>query len=109
MSQLFVLTMLPFWLQATTIPPLGEADTAGLAQGSLPLLIRNSSPRGLPSASNVRLKISAVYRVGGGLVTTMSPAWLIGAVVERSPTQNSAKPPSGKAAAEGDRWLSIVD
>src|SRR5688572_9124883 len=108
MSQLFVFTMLPFWLQATTIPPLGEADIAGLAQGSLPLLTRNSSARGLPSASNVRLNISAVCR-SATLVTTMSPDWLIGAVVARSPTQTSAKPPSGKAAAEGDRWLSDVD
>src|SRR5580765_539351 len=108
MSQLFVLTMLPFWPQATTSPPLGEADTTGLAQGSFPLLTRISSPRGLPSASKVRLKMSAVYR-SAALVTTMSPVWLIGAVVARSPTQTRAKPPSGRAAAEGDRWLSDVD
>ena len=108
MSQLFVLTMLPFWLQATAIPPSVETDTTGLAEGSLSLLMRNSSPRALPSALNRRPNISAVYR-GTELVTAMSPAWLIGVVVVRSLTQTNAKPPSGKAAAAGDRWLSVVD
>src|SRR5947209_2554017 len=103
MSQLFVFAMLPFWLQATVIPPSGKTDTAGLAQRSLPLLTRNSSARGLPCALNIRPNISAVYLGGGGLVTTISPAWLIGAVVARSPTQTSANPPSGKEPAEGDR------
>ena len=107
MSQLFVLTMLPFWVQPTAIPPSVETDTTGLAEGSLSLLTRNSSPRELPSALNRRPNISAVYR-GTELVTTMSPAWLIGAVVGRSPTQTNAKPPSDKAAVEGDRWLRVV-
>src|SRR5207249_185149 len=100
MSQLFVFTMLPFWLQATAKPP-AEAEIAGLAQGSLSLFKRNSSPRGLPSGPNRRPYTSAVYR-GAESVTTI-PLWFIGAVVMRSLTQANAKPPSGKAVAEADR------
>src|ERR1051325_903072 len=102
MSQLLVLAVPLFWLQATTIPPPGETSAVGLAPRSLPVVIRNSSPRGLPFASNVRPNMSVVYRAGE-LVTTMSPDWFIGAVVTRAPTQAIAKPPSGKAATEADR------
>src|SRR5205814_775408 len=106
-SQLLLLVMVSFWLQAIANAPVVETAIEGLAQGSLPLLTRNSSPRGLPLASNARLNMSAVYR-GAGLVTTMNPVWLIGAVVGRSLTQSRATPPSGKAAADGDRWLRVV-
>src|SRR6266496_4063512 len=100
--------MLPFWLQATANPPFAEADVDGLAQGSFSMLTRNSSPRGLPSASNMRLKMSAVYR-GAEFVTTTSPEGLIGAVVCRSLTQARTNPPPGRAATEGDRWLKSTD